>query len=83
VHAARTRHLVAGTVIGSGTVSNRDPGVGSSCLAERRMLEVLADGTPHTEFLRFGDTVEIDMCDPDGRSLFGAIRQQVRRYVPT
>lgn len=83
VHAARTRHLVAGTVIGSGTVSNRDPGVGSSCLAERRMLEVLANGAPSTEFLRFGDTVEIDMCDPDGRSLFGAIRQQVRRYVPT
>jgi len=63
-------------------VSNRDPSVGSSCLAERRMLEVLAKGTPSTEFLRFGDSVEIDMCGPDGGSLFGAIRQEVRLHAP-
>lgn len=81
-HAARTRHLVAGTVIGSGTVSNRDPSAGSSCLAERRMLETIAIGKPTTEYLRFGDRVEIDVVDPQGRSVFGAIRQKVTRYVP-
>lgn len=79
-HAAKTRRLVAGTVIGSGTVSNRDPSVGSSCLAERRMLEVLEKGQPSTPFLQFGDRLEIDMLDPEGRSLFGAIRQKVVQY---
>ena len=80
-HAARTRHLVAGTVIGSGTVSNRDPAVSSSCLAERRMLEVIATGKPSTDFLRFGDSVEIEMYRPDGGSVFGAIHQTVRQYA--
>lgn len=80
-HAARTRHLVSGTVIGSGTVSNRDLGAGSSCLAERRMLEILQSGKPSTEFLRFGDLVEIDMADPQGASIFGAISQNVCKYT--
>jgi fumarylacetoacetate (FAA) hydrolase len=79
-HAARTRRLAAGTVIGSGTVSNRDPGVGSSCLAELRMLETIASGKPTTDYLKFGDVVEIDVSDPKGSSMFGAIRQKVVRY---
>lgn len=79
-HAARTRRLAAGTVIGSGTVSNRDPSVGSSCLAERRTLEIIASGKPTTDYLRFGDTVQIDVSDPEGSSVFGAIRQKVVRY---
>lgn len=81
-HAARTRRLAAGTVIGSGTVSNRDPNAGSSCLAERRMLETIANGKPSTDYLRFGDLVEIEVTDPQGRSVFGAIRQRVARYTP-
>jgi len=79
-HAARTRHLAAGTVIGSGTVSNRDLSVGSSCLAERRMLETIENGKPTTDYLRFGDLVEIDVMDPEGHTVFGAIRQKVTRY---
>jgi fumarylacetoacetate (FAA) hydrolase len=79
-HAAKSRRLGAGTVIGSGTVSNRDPAAGSSCLAEKRMLETIADGKPTTPFLRFGDRVEIDMHDAQGRSIFGRIEQQVVRY---
>jgi fumarylacetoacetate (FAA) hydrolase len=82
-HAARTRHLAAGTVIGSGTVSNRDPSVGSSCLAERRMLETIAQGKPVTPFLRFGDSVQIEMLDAAGASVFGRIEQRVVRYEAT
>ncbi len=78
-HAARTRPLGAGTIIGSGTVSNRDRSRGSSCIAERRMLETLADGSAHSPFLRFGDRVRIEMCDRAGRSIFGAIDQTVER----
>jgi fumarylacetoacetate (FAA) hydrolase len=81
-HAAKSRHLGAGTVVGSGTVSNRDLAVGSSCLAEKRMLETIHDGKPSTPFLRFGDRVEIEMRDARGRSVFGRIDQQVLRYVP-
>lgn len=81
-HAAKSRRLAAGTVIGSGTVSNRDLSVGSSCLAEKRMLEVIADGKPSTPFLRFDDRVEIDMCDASGQSVFGRIEQQVVKYTP-
>lgn len=81
-HAARTRRLGAGTIIGSGTVSNRNPANGSSCLAERRMLEMLESGVPRTPFLHFGDTVEIDMQAPDGHSIFGRICQRVVQYVP-
>jgi fumarylacetoacetate (FAA) hydrolase len=76
-HAARTRRLGAGTIIGSGTVSNYDRGRGSACLAERRMLEQIEGGQPVTSFLRFGDRVRIEMRDEAGRSIFGAIDQRV------
>ena len=79
-HAARSRALGAGTIIGSGTVSNRDRGVGSSCLAEVRMLETIHDGGAKTPFLQFGDTVKIDMTDAAGTSIFGTIEQRVERY---
>jgi fumarylacetoacetate (FAA) hydrolase len=76
-HAARTRKLGAGAIIGSGTVSNYDRSNGSSCLAEKRMLEQIADGKPTTPFMKFGDRVRIEMFDREGRSLFGAIDQKV------
>ena len=76
-HAARTRRLAAGTIVGSGTVSNRDPSAGVSCLAERRVREQLGGSTSLTPFLRDGDHVHIEMCDPEGASLFGAISQTV------
>jgi fumarylacetoacetate (FAA) hydrolase len=76
-HAALTRRLRAGSIIGSGTVSNKDRSVGSSCLAEKRSLEQIADGQPRTPFLRFGDRVRIEMLDARGQSLFGAIDQKV------
>ncbi|SDI18388.1 fumarylacetoacetate (FAA) hydrolase [Pseudomonas flavescens] len=79
-HAARTRPLGSGTLIGSGTVSNYDRSAGSSCLAERRMLEVLEQGEAKTPFLRFGDRVRIEMFDAAGASIFGAIDQQIERY---
>jgi fumarylacetoacetate (FAA) hydrolase len=78
-HAARTRRLGAGAIIGSGTVSNLDRSQGSSCLAERRMLEQLEHGAPRTPFLKFGDRVRIEMLDGGGRSVFGAIEQTVAR----
>jgi fumarylacetoacetate (FAA) hydrolase len=80
-HAARTRSLSAGTVIGSGTVSNRDPEAGSSCLQERRMLETIEHGEPSTPFLTFGDEVRIEVLDPSGATVFGAIQQKVRQYA--
>jgi fumarylacetoacetate (FAA) hydrolase len=76
-HAAKTRPLCAGTIIGSGTVSNRDRKLGAGCLLERRAEEILAHGEPRTPFLRFGDRVRIEMRDAAGRSIFGAIDQQV------
>ncbi|MCU0975084.1 MAG: fumarylacetoacetate hydrolase family protein [Steroidobacteraceae bacterium] len=76
-HVTKTRRLGAGTIIGSGTVSNYDRSLGSCCLAEVRMLELLARGTPATPFLRFGDRVRIEMLDAAGRSIFGAIDQRV------
>ena len=81
-HAAKTRPLGAGTIIGSGTVSNRDRSRGSCCLAEVRMLEIIENGEPSTGFLRFGDRVRIEMLDAEQRSIFGAIDQQVRHYDP-
>ncbi len=78
-HAARTRRLGAGTILGSGTISNVDRTSGSSCLAERRTLEQLEHGAPRTPFLRFGDTVRVEMLDAAGRSIFGAIEQTVAR----
>ena len=79
-HAARTRHLGAGTIIGSGTVSNTDRSVGSSCLAETRTIETIEQGKPTTPFMAFGDRIRIEMKDRDGASIFGAIDQQVVRY---
>ncbi len=76
-HAAKTRPLAAGTVIGSGTVSNADGKSGSCCLAEIRMRETLEEGEAKTPFLRFGDRVRIEMLDPDGNDLFGSIDQAV------
>ena len=90
-HAAKSRNLRAGAIIGSGTVSNRDAdggpgrpvadgGRGYSCLAEIRMVETIRDGKPVTPFMRFGDRVTIDMRDSDGASIFGRIDQTVEEY---
>lgn len=81
-HAAKTRALAAGAIIGSGTVSNVDRNSGSACIAERRALEAIDDGKPATPFLRVGDRVHIEMFDAGGSSLFGAIDQQVAKYTP-
>ena len=78
-HATKTRRLGAGSIVGSGTVSNRDRSSGSTCLAERRMLETLDQGRPMTSFLSFGDRVRIEMFDAAGRSIFGAIDQRVAK----
>jgi fumarylacetoacetate (FAA) hydrolase len=77
-HAARTRPLAAGTIIGSGTVSNRDASAGFCCLAEIRMIETIEQGAPKTPFLRFGDRLRIEVLDADGRTLFGTIEQEVK-----
>lgn len=78
-HAAKTRRLRAGTIIGSGTVSNADRSVGSACVSERRTIEVLDGGKPVTSFMHFGDTVRLEAHDVGGQSVFGAINQQVVR----
>ena len=80
VHAAKTRNLTAGTIIGSGTVSNRERGVGSSCIVERRTLEILENGKASTPFLRSGDRVHMEMLDDSGHSIFGAIEQEAVPY---
>jgi fumarylacetoacetate (FAA) hydrolase len=87
-HAARTRDLGAGTIVGSGTVSNQENdgpgrpasagGIGYSCIAEQRTVETILAGAPSTPFMRFGDRVRIEMHDEHGRSIFGAIDQRVR-----
>ena len=89
-HAARTRPLAAGAIIGSGTVSNKlaggpgkpvsAGGAGYSCIAEQRTVETLLTGSAKTPFLKFGDRVRIEMLDADGRSVFGAIEQEVVRH---
>ena len=89
-HAAKTRPLGAGTIIGSGTVSNKqgadhgtsiaEGGVGYSCIAEVRMIEIIRDGGAATPFMRFGDRIRIEMLDAAGATIFGAIDQEVRRY---
>lgn len=79
-HAAKTRFLSAGSIIGSGTVSNKDRSAGSCCIAERRMLEQIESGAARTPFMKFGDRVRIEMFDEEGRSIFGAIDQDVRQY---
>jgi fumarylacetoacetate (FAA) hydrolase len=76
-HAAKTRPLSAGTIVGSGTVANEDTSRGASCFAEQRTVETLRDGKPTTPFMAFGDTVRIEMLDAEGRSIFGAIEQQI------
>ena len=87
-HAAKTRPLAAGTIIGSGTVSNRDAaggpgrpvaqgGLGYACIAEQRMVETIAKGGAETPFLRFGDSIRIEMKDAEGHSIFGAIEQDI------
>lgn len=81
-HAAKTRDLMAGTVIGSGTVSNKGSKDGSSCLAEVRCLETIADGKPTTPFMRFGDRIVMEMFDEGGDSIFGKIDQVVTQYTP-
>ncbi len=81
-HVAKSRSLVAGTVIGSGTVSNKGSKDGSCCLAEVRCLETIRDGKPTTPFMSFGDRIEIDMLDKDGKTIFGRIDQVVKHYTP-
>jgi fumarylacetoacetate (FAA) hydrolase len=76
-HAARTRMLTAGTIVGSGTVSNKDRSVGSSCIVEKRILEKLETGESKTPFMKFGDRVTIEMFDAAGLSVFGVIDQKV------
>lgn len=78
-HAARTRRLSAGTVIGSGTVSNESRAAGSACIAERRVIEIIEHGEPRTEFMRFGDRVEMTARDRQGSAPFGTIGQRVVR----
>lgn len=79
-HAAKTRHLMPGTIIGSGTVSNEDPSVGSSCLVEKRMIEKINEGTFKTPFMKVGDTIKIEMCNEKGQNIFGTIMQKVSQY---
>lgn len=81
-HAAKTRPLAAGTLVGSGTIANQDTSKGASCLAEQRTVETLRDGKPTTPFLKFGDNVRIEILDDDGKSIFGAIEQTVEQYKP-
>ena len=89
-HAAKTRPLGTGTIIGSGTVSNKDKdggpgkpiaegGLGYSCIAEQRTVETIVGGEARTPFMRFGDRIRVEMKDA-GQSIFGAIEQEVARY---
>ena len=80
-HAAKTRRLTAGSIVGSGTISNLDRSRGSACIAEKRTLETLERGKASTPFLRFGDRVRIEMLDAEGKSIFGAIDQEVQRQA--
>jgi fumarylacetoacetate (FAA) hydrolase len=78
-HAAKTRPLSAGSIVGSGTVANEDTSLGASCFAERRTVETLETGKPITPFMKFGDTVRIEMKARDGSDIFGAIEQRIER----
>jgi fumarylacetoacetate (FAA) hydrolase len=78
-HAARTRNLGPGTIVGSGTVSNEDEARGSSCLAEKRMIETIKTGQASTPFMSAGDRIRIEMKDKLGQSIFGVIDQKVVR----
>ncbi|WP_032112845.1 fumarylacetoacetate hydrolase family protein [Candidatus Paracaedibacter symbiosus] len=81
-HAAKTRFLGAGTIVGSGTVANADSTKGSSCIAERRMREIIETGQAKTDFMKFGDQIRIEMLTRQGESVFGAIDQKVNQYHP-
>jgi fumarylacetoacetate (FAA) hydrolase len=81
-HAAKSRMLCAGSIIGGGTVSNLDRSKGSSCIAEKRTLETIASGKATTPFMKFGDRVRIEMLDSRKRSIFGSIEQIVQKYEP-
>ncbi|HXH01023.1 MAG TPA: fumarylacetoacetate hydrolase family protein [Xanthomonadaceae bacterium] len=81
-HAARTRPLSAGTLVGSGTIANADTSKGASCFAEKRVVETLEHGAAITPFMRFGDTVRIEMLDAQGHSIFGAIEQRSEQFRP-
>ncbi|SAK40861.1 fumarylacetoacetate (FAA) hydrolase [Caballeronia hypogeia] len=76
-HAAKTRNLRAGSIVGSGTISNKDAKRGYCCIAEKRCLETIEHGAPQTDFMKFGDSVKIEMFDEEGKSIFGAIDQAV------
>jgi len=76
-HVAKTRPLTAGTIVGSGTIANEDTSLGASCLAEQRTVETLRDGKPSTPFLKYGDTLRIEITDQAGASIFGAIEQRI------
>jgi fumarylacetoacetate (FAA) hydrolase len=78
-HLCKTRNARAGSIVGSGTVSNRDASRGYSCIAEQRCLETIEHGEPVTGFMRFGDTIRIEMLDEGGKSVFGAIEQTVKQ----
>lgn len=78
-HLCKTRSYTAGTILGSGTVSNADRARGISCLAERRMIETIEEGKPKTPFMKPGDTIDIEMFDGEGNSVFGRISQVVRK----
>ncbi len=79
-HLCKTRNARAGTIIGSGTVSNKDAGKGYSCIAEKRALEMIEHGAPSTAFMAFGDRIRIEMLDKSGKSIFGAIDQSVVEF---
>ncbi len=79
-HAAKTRPLSAGTIVGSGTVANEDTSLGASCFAERRTVEVLETGSAKTPFMKYGDVVKIEMFSRDGETIFGAIEQRIVAY---
>jgi fumarylacetoacetate (FAA) hydrolase len=80
-HAARTRRLGAGTIVGSGTVSNADRAVGSACIAERRVIEMIDHGEPRTSFMRFGDRIRMRARDATGNAPFGEIEQTMIRHA--
>ena len=80
-HAAKTRPLSAGTIVGSGTIANQDTSLGASCFAEKRTVEALQHGKPQTPFMSFGDRVRIEMFDAGGASIFGAIEQLIEHQA--
>lgn len=80
-HAAKTRPLAAGTIVGSGTIANEDTSKGASCFAEKRTVETLENGKPSTPFMKFGDVVRIEMLNSDGSHIFGAIEQRIEQQL--